>query len=257
MRKWLMLACLLTMEGASAQVSDLHVESLTVHASPMVGVWKLAWPQWGRIPGNRWGPLGDRYCRIGERRGDLEIHCLTRGGGANNIAQGAVSVTEDQVSFTWGSIFSRMWLEGKLQSPIRIDARMGARIAGFQRENPAPVSATKLSFSEDAPDLGERTVLLRTALQQLASGKLTLPHDAEAIEDNGGELPNDIKLLGALKLVTHLGPSFRETATSLGNGVPVMDLESFRAFAVEFEHGQRLCGLHQRADGMLDYFRCV
>jgi hypothetical protein len=28
-------------------------------------------------------------------------------------------------------------------------------------------------------------------------------------------------------------------------------------FAVEFEHGQRLCGLHQRDDGVLDYFRCV
>src|SRR3954468_12624932 len=133
---------------------------------------------------------------------------------------------------------------------------MGARIAGIPRENPAPASATKLVLSEAAPDGGGKAALLRATLQQLEQGKLTLPQDPEAIDDNGGALPDDIKPLGALQIVTYLGPSFRELGHSTA-GVPDMDLDFLRAYAVEFEHGQRICGLRQRADGVLDVFRCV
>lgn len=31
----------------------------------------------------------------------------------------------------------------------------------------------------------------------------------------------------------------------------------FSLYAVDFRNGEHLCGLHQRADGVLDGFRCV
>jgi hypothetical protein len=258
MRKWLLLACIFTIDATAAQPSH-PTETVTVNASPLVGVWKLDWPQWGRIPGNKWGPLGDRYCRIEQRKGDLAIRCLSRGNGAGNIGIGTVSLEGDRVRLAWGSIVARIALDGTLQSPgagpTLITGKVSARIAGFYRENPASSRATRLSLSDDA-DTGGKTMLLRTALRQLALGSLTLPHDKEAIENNGGALPMDIQALGALQAAIYLGPSFQELSHST-NGLPDMDLESFSVYAVEFDGGQRICALHQRPDAVLDVFHCV
>ena len=31
----------------------------------------------------------------------------------------------------------------------------------------------------------------------------------------------------------------------------------FSVYVVEFDHGERICGLHQRSDGVLDAFNCA
>ena len=109
MRKWLVLACVFTVGGASAQtpappVHDGQIESVTVAGSSLIGIWKLAWPQWGRLSpfggGANWGAMSDRFCRIEPSRGDLAIRCF---GGQGQFAAGTASLEGAKIHFAWAA----------------------------------------------------------------------------------------------------------------------------------------------------------
>ena len=243
MRKWLALACFLALPAAAA-VQDAPIETVTSNASALVGVWRIAWPQWGRASG-AWGPMSDRFCRIERAESDLAIRCFTDFQMGNGI--GTVKLDGAMIHFAWGSFLVRNVFDGTLQSPTRIAGKMGVKFSGALLENPATSAGEKFSLSQAAADKPDRAVLLRTALEQLAQGALILPHDAAI----GSSQSDGVAALGAIQSVTYLGQEARAL------GTPAVELDFFSVYAVEFAGGERLCGLHQRDDGMLDAFRCV
>jgi hypothetical protein len=131
---------------------------------------------------------------------------------------------------------------------------VAVKISGIAQENPIPSNAAKLTLSETLPDQAGKAPLLRTALEQLAKGPLALPHDDAAIGKARGALPAGIATLGALQAIVYLGSSSRELP---GSGLPQMEPGFFSVYAAEFANGERICGLHQREDGVLDAFQCV
>lgn len=252
MRKLLAPFCLLASFSA-ALAQDAPVETVTSNASALIGVWKIVWPQWGRV--GAWGPMADRFCRI-ERDGDaLAIHCFRSGGNTGSAEAGTVSLDGSSVHFAWGNMLLRLVLNGALQSSTEITGHVGVKISRIEQENPTPSNAAKLSLSEAMPDKAGKAALLRTALEQMAKGPLTLPHDAAAIGKTRGALPGDIAALGALQAIVYLGSSSRELPST--RGLPQMEPNFFHVYAAEFASGERVCGLHQREDGVLDAFACV
>jgi len=243
--------------AAMSQGTAPPIETVTVKASALVGVWIIDWPQWGRITfgGTSWGPMENRYCRIEQVKGDLAVHCFGGDMGANSFGSGTANLEGTQIHFAWGNMLLRPVMDGTLQSPTRIAGKMGVKFSGIEHENPQPSNATKYAFPERAGDIGEKAALLRTTLQQLAQGSSTPINDA-ASKKSLGTLPSDLHALGAIQVVAFLGPSSKEI-TSITPGVPRVDRNFFSVYAVEFEGGERICGLHQRDDGVVDAFRCV
>ena len=106
-----------------------------------------------------------------------------------------------------------------------------------------------------AGDTGEKASLLRTTLQRLAQG-LPAPILDAASQKNLAALTRDLHALGAVQVVAYLGSSSREVP-SVTRGVPKVESNFLNVYAVEFESGERICGLHSREDGVIDAFRCV
>ena len=242
----------------AGNVSAQPTETVTVNASALVGVWKIGWPQWGHINfgGTAWGPMADRFCRIEQVKGALEIRCFGPGGDTGNFAVGTVNLEGTKIHFAWGNMLLRLVMDGTMQSPTRIAGIMGVKLSGIERENPAPSNGAKFSLSEVAPDKPGKAFLLRTALEQLTKGALILPHDNAAIGKTRGALPSGIASLGTMQTIVYLGSSSRELP-STNPGIPNIDLDYFSVYAAEFDSGERICGLHQRPDGVLDAFLCV
>ena len=86
-------------------------------------------------------------------------------------------------------------------------------------------------------------------MAQLSAGKVSLPLDAKAIAAHDGALPTDIKKLGNIEATALLGQTPRQIDRPEG--------DLYSVHIVEFAHGERLCGVHQNGDGVLDAFRCV
>ena len=110
--------------------------------------------------------------------------------------------------------------------------------------------------------------LVTKTQEELAAGAIAMPHD-EAIARNfgvafGGHAPNspdEIRKLGKVEAVAYLGEgaTVRPIFAPVGAVRPAASpyTFSFSAYQVEFANGQRLCAIHQRADGVLDGFLCV
>jgi hypothetical protein len=102
----------------------------------------------------------------------------------------------------------------------------------------------------------------------LAAGAIATPHDPDVARNFGatfgGNKPNtsdEIRSLGKVEAVLYLGEgsTVRPIFSDAGAVRPASSLFAFAfsAYQVEFTNGQRLCGIHQRADGVLDGFVCV
>lgn len=236
--KWLAATLLLLLPCcAQAQPESIAVEQ----QRNLAGLWKISLPAGFGISFSgpaHFGPMRDVYCRITEA-GD--IHCLS-GGYAKD---GTAALNGDQAHIAWGTMMARMAID----APYRNGSFAGTftfKVSGIRHDAPEASVGTRI-VPPSASDEASRT--LTDLMGQLAAGAVTLPHDAKAIAAHDGALPGGIAKLGALEAVAFLGLTPRMMDRPEG--------DLYSVHIVEFAHGELLCGLHQRADGVLDAFRCV
>ncbi|HKX64942.1 MAG TPA: hypothetical protein VJM78_06495 [Rhizomicrobium sp.] len=215
-----------------------ETESITVHASALVGAWKLTQPSYavkeGLFGDIKFGPLSDNFCRIEQQERDLTIHCLVRG-------VGRVTLDRGNIRLAWGIVMARVVIESVLQPDLSFTGHETIKLVGISIEDPNMSSGRKADLS--GPDKSGLAQMLRGAIAQ---GLARTPHDG-AVKDNPA-LRAD---LGSIQAVVYLGQQDKFASPD------APDIKGyFAVYAVEFENGERICGLHQGDDGKLDAFQC-
>ncbi|HJT42190.1 MAG TPA: hypothetical protein VJ750_01695 [Rhizomicrobium sp.] len=244
MKAWTGLALCLLTNGALAQ----DIEQVTVYGSTMAGFWKIERPKSIEVTffhGVKWGPISAWLCRIEQAKAEATVHCL----GGPVLQNGTATLSDGKIHLAWGFMVARLVVDGIFETPKHYTGTFAVKLAGISHENPAPVGGTKIVPSPQAPDPDGKAALLRTILTEGLSG---VPFDANAIKKNAGSLADTLKavLPGPVLQVTWIG---REPRYNKGG----KELNAISVYAVEFEGGERICGLHQRGDGTLDAFQCV
>ncbi|HKU53839.1 MAG TPA: hypothetical protein VJP60_00620, partial [Rhizomicrobium sp.] len=166
------------------------------------------------------------------------------------LQNGTATLAEGKIHLAWGLMVARLVVDGTFDTPTHYNGRFAFKFAGISNENPASVSGTKVVPSPQAPDPDGKAGLLRTILSKGPAG---VPLDADATKKSWGiTLADTLKALppGPILQITWMGhqPRLIKGAT---------ELDAISVYAVEFEGGERICGLHQRDDGTLDAFLCV
>lgn len=225
---------LLSAMAATAQ----ETESVIVNASAVVGVWKITKPSYvakhGLFGAIEFGPPTSGFCRI-EQAGGLAFHCL-------NSGSGTVTLDGYTIHFAQGVMIARVVLEGALDSANGFTGHQAIKLAGITTEDANLSSGGKLDLSK--PQTGPADPLMRALL---ANGLAQTPHDAK-LNDSPALSPD----LGGIQALVWLGHQDKGAAP---DQQAIKDY--FSVYAVEFDHGERLCGLHQGEDGVLDAFQCV
>ena len=162
---------------------------------------------------------------------------------------GAASLSDGSIHLAWGIMMARLVVDGRFETPTHYTGTFTFKLAGIRVVNPAPVSGTKVVPSPQAPDPDGKAALLRTILTE---GPSRMPLDTDAIAKNTGGLADTLKAVppGPVLQIVWMG---QEPRYNRG----VKELDGISVYAVEFEGGERICGLHQRSDGTLDAFQCV
>ena len=221
--------------AASAQ----QTESITVNANALVGVWKITSPSYivkrGIFGGIEFGPLSSRFCRIEQAKDDLTSYCLNGG-------SGSVTLDGRAIRFTRGIMIARVVLEGTLDTSNSFTGQMVMKLAGITTQDSSMSAGGKLDLSE--PQTGPADPLMRTLV---TNGLAQIPHDA-AVKDRSAPSSD----LGSVQAMVWLGHQDKD-----GGPDQQSIKDYFSVYAVEFDHGERICGLHQRDDGVLDAFGCA
>ena len=253
------LAIAMLLFAAPAMAQDAATETVTVNANSLVGVWHGTLAQsgfrslFGALTGVNpmaFGQMAEAFCRIAPAKDELEMSCLQFGiSGRVTLADGHVRIGGSRMAFE-GEQPDAMHLRGHFRSTSWL---------GTSRENPALAEAVRIVPQPDAPDKAGKAPLLRRILDQ---GLASVPQDADAMKKNDSVIT--LPKLGPVQSLSYLG---QETKWDLPPPGPEMDMldimhlpnrpDFFSVYLVRFADGERLCGLHQREDGVLDAFRCV
>ncbi len=237
--------------AALAQGGAPPIETVTVNASALVGVWKVDVPAYGSVNFSfhtTWGPMQGNFCRIEQAQNGLSANCFPGPG-----REGKVTVEESHFHMAWGTMMARAYIDASMSSPTAFDGHIGVKLSGLAIENPASSHGEKMILSAIKSDPGGKGPLLTRLLTALSGGT----------SDNGAidkaplvQLPTaaELRELGALDSVIYLGASPKPLPP---NAKEPAQPEFYRVYDVEFAAGHRLCGLHQRDDGMVDALRCV
>jgi hypothetical protein len=229
-------------------------ETVLVRSADISGIWKIETPDGGQINvggEDSFGPTEEEFCRIGQKAGDLSVRCL----GPHHYTQvGDGEIDDGKLHLAWGSMMLRFVIDAPLYSSVAFEGRFAVKLVGSRHQAPTPVKGAKLSLSFGAPDPDGLKPVLLQAIEEWTHGGLRLPHDAAAIKRNiDGREPTSAKNLlayGKVIGVVYLGKI--ETRDETGKRQPF-----FSVYDIEFENGERLCGVHRRGDGALDGFLCV
>ena len=202
-------------------------ESITVNADALTGAWTITRPTYiakrslfGAI---EFGPPAPGFCRVERQEGEFAFHCLGHG-------EGTVHLEGRNIRFAWGSMLARVAMEGVLQSDNSFSGRIAFKLAGITAVDSNLSSGSKLDLSRPPPDTGNAAQLLRTAISQ----------------------DNSTGIMGTVRTLILLGHQDR-----LGSPDKPNAKDYFTVFAVEFDHGERICGVHQRDDGVMDALQCA
>jgi len=238
MRKWLAPFCLLvSVSTAMAQPESVTIE----HQRNLSGLWRIAVPAGFSIGFSgpaHFGPMRDNYCRITDA-GD--IHCLSGGYAANGTAE----LDGDKAHLAWGTMMARMAVDA-IYSKGGLAGTFTFKVSGIRHDAPERSIGGRIV----PPAINDQASrYLGDLMTQLAAGRLTLPHDAKAVAAHDGGLPAGIAKLGAIEAIAFLGRTPRQLEQPEG--------DLYDVHIVEFAHGELLCGLHRRDDGVLDGFKCV
>ena len=246
MKRGLLAGLLLALMPVTAVAAETPIETVIVDASTLTGVWKIAKPNFvgkdGFFGPLKWGPLHEQYCRIGQQPEGLTVNYLLS-------PQGTVTVDGTHIHLAWGTMMARMVLDGALQSSAHFQGASEVKLAGLSVADPELSTGSKLNIVSNAQDTGGKTALLRTILTE---GLGHVPHDDAAIK-KAARASGEIPKLGTIQDIDYLGQQ-----TLLGKpGANQDQVDFFSVYAVEFDSGERICGLHQRPDGVLDAFLCL
>jgi len=148
----------------------------------------------------------------------------------------------------------RAVFDGTLQSSTQFTGNIALKLSGIRYDDPEQSIATKRTLSKAAPDEAGKSALLARLLSEMAKG---LPLERPAEQSGNVELltPEALRPLGAAQTVIYLG-EFAKPVGTKSDGSPQYFI-NFSVYDVEFVNGNRLCGLHQRDDGVLDGLLCV
>jgi hypothetical protein len=237
MRVLVALAFVLLATAVQAQPEIVSVE----HSRRIDGLWKISVPAGfsvGLSAPAKFGPMRDLYCRI-TQGGD--IYCLSGGYSEN----GTATLDGDSVHIAWGSMMARMAIDATYKD----DSLIGTftfKLSGIRHDAPEPSIGARI-VPPTASDGASK--YLAALMTQLSAGKVTSAIDTKAIAAHDGALPTDIKKLGSVEATAFLGLTPRQIDRPEG--------DLYSVHIVEFALGERLCGVHQNQDGVLDSFRCV
>lgn len=264
--KRLAFALALLAAPAMAQPETVKVDG----RETLSGLWKISFPAGvsGYMPGRgRLYTAGmESFCRLQQTGEKVSAICLP-GWGPDS---GGGELDGGNLHLAWGVALARAVIDAKIErAPVRaFDGNFALKILGIRHDAPAPASARKLVLDPAAPDIAGKAKPLTQTLEELATGAIVMPHVADValnfgrqMGDNQANTPEEIRSLGKVDAVLYLGEGsaphgrFSDVDTTrLAIAVPGF---AFSAYQVEFTNGQRLCGIHQRADGVLDGFLCV
>ena len=151
---------------------------------------------------------------------------------------------------------------------------MGLVHEGLLEKQPELLTVTKLTLTNKSHDLGGQGPFLKRLLEEMANGRITEPYVRQRLfssNPNVVPIPDDAQQLQLAFLtpdiLRFLGKSLAVIYVS--DYVPiwgrrrdptrdwVFSNEQSDIYDVEFEHDERLCALHRRADGVLNQFRCI
>jgi hypothetical protein len=237
---------------ADAGIAD-PVETVEVKGFSLSGIWKIGEPDFVKLNdlgSADFGPLSDRYCRVEQTGKSLEVACL----GPFLLKDGEGTLDEGMLHLRWGSMMLRLVIDAALQSPQRFEGTFAAKISGVDYDDPERTVGTKLLLAGLHLDTEAKGDLLKALLGEIRNtGAITTPHDSAAIQTNAEEMPSlttdRLAKLGEIEAITYLGRNARLDAKETE--------DFFAVYDVEFKNGSLLCGIHQRADGVLDAFVCV
>jgi hypothetical protein len=238
------------------------VETVTVEGvKDLTGIWKFPPMEQASRGGDTFYDMGpEMYCRVGGAEPDFSLHCF------DWWTTGSAALDEDEygnVRFVWKAFDMRTgellpedhWVfNGTLKSKTVISGRLGEVHEAFRYEAPERVTVTKVVLSETAPDLGGQKAFLAKLLDEMASGSVSEPHDVPSWRLSL-LTPDDLRPLGRELSVIYIADTTPKTGYK--DGFAQYSDEVSSIYDVEFEKGERLCALHRRPDGVLDYFRCI
>jgi hypothetical protein len=214
------------------------VESVTVRANAVLGIWKITHPhalaKAGLFGDWKWERRRDSFCRIEQAGSGMAFHCLSMG-------EGTVTVSGNRIHLAWGSMMARLVIDGEFQSDASFSGHSAAKLAGITIEDPAISSGARIATTAGAADKGGESNLLRTAVSDFA----LIPH-SPAVKDS----PALSAALGRAQAFIYLGQQPFDLPGRENVGL-------LAVYAIEFDNGERICGLHRDDDGMLDAFRCA
>jgi hypothetical protein len=216
-----MIGCLMLVL-LSVPASGQSKETVTVEMDRgLAGFWRI------EVPGNfhvnffqnaQFGPMRPIYCRVQET---YEVHCLSGG----YSTHGTVTQDGNKVHVAWGSAMARMAIDADI-TPDGFAGTFSFKFSGIRHDVPTNSTSTHLSGMAQA-----QSVNASDNSNQLSADVVRMVTSA---------LPN----LGPVAQIAYLGtsPSFQ------GDGDP----DYFRVYAIEFDNGERICGLHGQ-----DPLKCI
>jgi hypothetical protein len=216
-------------------------ETVTVTAASLAGLWKITWPLSPR-PGQA-PSLATMYCRMEQAPAVSSVHCF----GRNN---GALTVTDGNLRILWSPPMTPQSnvIEAAMTSADSFAGSERVRVAGITILRSEGLIGLRQQIDPQAPDKAGKARQLRAILGGLANGAPKQPFENGALV----ELPDaeTLRALGPIQSILYLAQ-----ANAWRDGATLTDF--FSVYLVDFQNGNRLCGLHQRADGVLDAFRCA
>jgi len=253
------LTCLAVCLPAAAQP-----ETISVETHNLAGLWRISMPAGGSVDWRMnvsFGPMFDNFCRLEGPRDNLKAYCMLQNARKSDI--GDVSVEDSRVHIAWGNMMLRVTVDGMLQ-PGGFTGTYTLKASGISVRAPEQMRASKILLDQDAPDLGGKGAALAKILAGIAGGA-PLPSLVPSWTNPRADVitAKDLNGLGPIQTVAYLGrtPTKAELIAALpqerrAKEAPRFNDYALDIYAVEFANGERLCGMHQRADGAIDGLIC-